>query len=38
MEILERDGLVKRIGPGNFYLDVNQAVEAYLAQVPTTTQ
>ena len=38
MEVLERDGLVERIGPGNFYLDVNQAVEAYLAHVPTTSQ
>jgi SulP family sulfate permease len=38
MEVLERDGVVKRIGPGNFYLDVNQAVEAYLAQAPTTSQ
>jgi sulfate permease, SulP family len=38
MEVLERDGVVKRIGPGNFYLDVNQAVEAYLAQTPTTSQ
>jgi MFS superfamily sulfate permease-like transporter len=38
MEVLERDGLVERIGPGNFYLDVNQAVEAYLADVPTTSQ
>src|SRR6476620_2253426 len=37
-EVLERDGIVERIGPGNFYLDVNQAVEAYLAEAPTASE
>jgi len=37
-EVLERDGLVERIGPGNFYLDVNQAVEAYLAKAPAASE
>jgi high affinity sulfate transporter 1 len=32
MNVLERDGLIQRIGPANFHLDVNQAVEAHLAQ------
>jgi sulfate permease, SulP family len=30
MEVLERDGLVERIGAENFHLDVNEAVEDYL--------
>lgn len=34
IEVLERDGLVQRIGPANFHLDVNEAAEAYLAQLP----
>jgi sulfate permease, SulP family len=33
IEVLERDGLIQRIGPANFHLDVNEAVEAYLAQL-----
>jgi anti-anti-sigma regulatory factor len=33
MDVLERDGLVERIGPANFHLDVNQAVETHLAQM-----
>src|SRR5215218_5497086 len=33
MDVLERDGLVERIGPANFHLDVNQAVEAHLPQM-----
>jgi high affinity sulfate transporter 1 len=37
-EVLERDGLVEQIGPENFFLDVNQAVEAYLAQAPKSFQ
>jgi len=37
-EVLERDGIVERIGPGNFYLDVNQAVEAYLAKAPAASE
>ncbi len=37
-EVLERDGIVERIGPGNFYLDVNQAVEAYLAKAPPASE
>ena len=32
MDVLARDGLVERIGPGNFHPDVNQAVEAHLEQ------
>ena len=32
MDVLERDGLVERIGPANFHLDVNEAVEAHLAK------
>jgi anti-anti-sigma factor len=33
MEVLARDGLVQRIGPAKFHLDVEEAVEAHLEQV-----
>jgi sulfate permease, SulP family len=33
IEVLERDGLVQRIGPANFHLDVDEAAEAHLAQL-----
>jgi anti-anti-sigma factor len=33
MEVFERDGLVERIGPAKFHLDVEEAVEAHLEQV-----
>ncbi|HEY7036905.1 MAG TPA: sulfate permease [Thermomicrobiales bacterium] len=32
MAVLERDGLVQRIGAANFHLDVEEAVEAHLEQ------
>jgi anti-anti-sigma factor len=33
MEVLESDGLVQRIGPASFHLDVNEAVEAGMTHV-----
>jgi len=33
MDILERDGLVQRIGPASVHLDVAEAVEAHLKQL-----
>jgi anti-anti-sigma factor len=33
IEVLERDGLIQRIGPANFHLDVDEAAEAHLAQM-----
>jgi SulP family sulfate permease len=33
MDVLERDGLVQRIGQANFHLDVAEAVEAHLERV-----
>jgi SulP family sulfate permease len=33
MDVLERDGLVERIGAANFHLDVHEAVMAHMEQL-----